>query len=85
MGLCLCLDMQTDIRYIISISQDSTQIHSQVYNTEQNKFYNIRGVYDLKVDTQKGIYGLSLTTFALLMIRQLFIIIAYASIKTVAL
>ncbi|MDD4756773.1 MAG: T9SS type A sorting domain-containing protein [Prolixibacteraceae bacterium] len=52
------LDMQTDIRYIISISQDSTQIHSQVYNTEHNKFYNIRGVYDLKVDPKGDLWAI---------------------------
>jgi len=52
------LDKETDIRYIISISQDSTQIHSLVYNTEQNKFYNIRGVWDLKVDTKGDVWAI---------------------------
>lgn len=52
------LDTESDTMYIISISQDSTQIHSLVYNTEQNKFYNIRLVYDLKVDPKGDVWAI---------------------------
>nr|HPI18805.1 T9SS type A sorting domain-containing protein [Candidatus Kapabacteria bacterium] len=41
---------------ILSVRNDTTKIYSQVYNTLQNKFFDIEGIWDLKIDKKGDVW-----------------------------
>ncbi len=43
---------------ILSVRNDTTRIDSLVYNTEQNKFFDIDRIWDLKIDKKGGVWGI---------------------------